>query len=477
MLYSGGHDGFVCTSRYAFGELQVVRRVGVKGISTIKSIYWQSDGGLRVFGFHATQAILVDVSQSFRLLALECGGYRRPHALFLSDTDVSHVFAFTTPGSTALQVHSSTIIVHPSSGHQPTTTTALNHPFLSWHGHHHSKMATSVAWVHPLSSSTPLLVTGGEDCALKLHAPHSTTGKPVQCVDTVTMHGTNVRSVAVVGRDWVVSGGGKQSVHLWQVVDNHLDHVAEHTPSDASQDQRILALAATSVQAHGTDTVDNVIAVFATNSEGQSTFFTASTDRRRAGRLDRRLMWTGRSDKPILSCVLTASHFFVTGATDGYVVIWDVATLLRGDTSTSPPRQVYQYRAHDMGVNCLCIRVTGPSTFDVFSGGDDQNIAHAAVDATDRLHVQVRHLQGKQNASASALKAIQVLDDVVVAAGYDQRVTAWGVERDELTWRGAAFSECADIAGVSLRRPTLDDDGVIEAVVVGKGMQIVTFQK
>ncbi|ETV98555.1 hypothetical protein H310_08679 [Aphanomyces invadans] len=487
LLYSCGHDGFVCTLRW-HGEskqLHAVRRVGIKGLSTLKTMHWTRHNDLVVFGFHAAQAILVNVTQSVRLMSLECGGYRRPHALFFDPnerTGTPHVFAFTTPGTTALQVH--TDALQPMS----TTLNGTRSPLpLSWHGHHHSKMGTCVAFLDP-SACTSWIVTGGEDCALRLHrvvtvpsplSVHTTFDKQIHCIDAVTMHGTNVRSLAVVGRDWVVSGGGKQSLHLWRVVDGHLDHVAEHTPSNVSQDQRILALSATALldDERGDATMAShgdiaTLAVFATNSEGQTAFFTANA----LTGLSFHLMWTGHTNKPILSCALTSNGFFVTGATDGYVVVWDVAPLLSycPRREVASPRQVYQYRAHDMGVNCVCIRPTGATTFDIVSGGDDQCIAHAAVDATDRSNITVRHLHGKRNASASALKAIQAMDDVVVAAGYDQRVTAWEMNGGhEWTRRGVAYSECADIAGVALRRC---DGGAIEAVVVGKGMQTIAFR-
>ncbi|KAF0682727.1 Aste57867_25178 [Aphanomyces stellatus] len=454
-LYSCGYDGYMCTlavekmsSSSAVPALVVRRRVAVKGISTLKTLSWTPSGDLVVFGFHASHGIVVNVTQNLRLLALDCGGWRRPHALHLDHATGGHVLGFALPKSSALHVHRSSV----------RTCSSLFRTPASWHGQHHSKMGCCIAAV-----GQHHVVTGSEDGSLKLHPVASSSS--IRCVDTVSMHVTNVRALNVVG-DWVVSGGGKQSIHLWRATDAALDHMAEYTPTNVSQDQRILALAATAID-------DETLAVFATNSEGQLTFLTARAD----SGLTMRATWSD-SDKPILSCAVGLG-FLVTGATDGHVVVWDVAALLGQltDDVVAPTAPVYKYRAHDMGANCICLRPTGAASFDVLSGGDDQCIAHAAVvfDRDAATSLQVRHLPGVQNASASALKTIQSLGDVVVAAGYDQRVTAWHVDNaaGTLTWASAAFSEVADIAGVALRPSTTKN--ATQVVVVGKGMQTMTL--
>ncbi|CAK4632622.1 unnamed protein product [Aphanomyces euteiches] len=457
-LYSCGHDGFICTleiNPLDDRQLECIRRVSVKGISTLRSIQWTDGGDFLVFGFHASNAIVVNVTQSVRLLTLDCGGWRRPHALWINPDDANrqpqqqHVFGFALPKSSNVHVH------------QSTRRIAALSSSLSWHSQHHSKMGCCVDWI-----AHDLIVTGGEDGAVKLHqVDKSQLG--IHCIDSVSMHITNVRAIGVVN-DFVVTGGGKQSLHLWRLNANQLAHVAEYTPSDAPQDQRILALAVHAV------TRDQVIVV-ATNSEGQVSLFTASSV---VGFILRKT-WTD-SDKPILSCAL--SHgFFVTGVTDGHVVVWDIEPLLRSNMDNLdaiPMTPVYKYRAHDMGANCLCARSLdhkSPSSLQLLSGGDDQCIAHIELDVTaGRSQLQVRHLPGVRNASASALKTIKCMDDVVVAAGYDQRVTAWCVQPDDtLARQGAVFAETADIAGLSLRQSV---DGEIHGVVIGKGMQTLRLR-
>ncbi|OQR90435.1 hypothetical protein ACHHYP_05511, partial [Achlya hypogyna] len=444
-LYTTGHDGYINTTELVDGAYVTTRRQSVKGLSTLKRVWFNAANDLVVFGFHATTAHVVNVTQSFRRLSLETGGWRRPHALVVPD-DTRHVLCLGIKDAVA--VHASVLLPEPGL------------PTQSWHGRgHHSKAAYCVAWA-PLARA---FVSGGEDNALKVYAYDPAT-QAIACVDSVSMHITNVRAVAVSG-DIVVSAGGKQAVHVWRLGAQRLQHVTEFTPEAAPQDQRFLAVAALKL--------DGRQLLLACSSEGAVTALVVD------GRAIRVAGTFGVSKKPILSCGLFHSGtqtFLATGATDGNVVVWDLSVAamdpLAAEWDTLKP--AYIYKAHDMGVNCLSILAASKTAFHVVSGGDDQCIAHAIFTVGDGGLEGTTHGRGVSNASASALKAIQCVGDVVVAAGYDQRVTVWGwnAQKTELSWSSAALVETADIAGLGI----MCEDKTLHIAAVGKGLQMLTLR-
>lgn len=116
VMFSGGHDGYICSfalEEDVSGALTAtqVGRESIRGISTVKQLWWNSPSSegntkrdLMVFGFHAAQAVLHNFSAQYRVFNVECGGWRRPHTLFTSahgkgSCVPSHTFVFTPPST------------------------------------------------------------------------------------------------------------------------------------------------------------------------------------------------------------------------------------------------------------------------------------------------------------------------------------------------------------------------------------------
>ncbi|KAF4047334.1 WD domain G-beta repeat [Phytophthora infestans] len=522
-MLSGGHDGYIC--RYvleadAIGALTTtqVGRESIRGISTVKQLWWSKASSahgktkhdLMVFGFHAAQAVLHNFSAQYRIFNVECGGWRRPHALFtrLSEFDSalpSHTFVFTPP---AIQKQQVDVKVHSTllSGIDGAETLP-RFSKCSLHDHHHGRMTTCVAFL-----GSERLVTAAEDNSLMLHRQrdHGRTNSRWGSVATGIAHTTTVRALTSfqhtntdgIEEHILLSGGGKQRLNVWLVrgQSDLLRHVCGHERAEAAQDHRILGLATFAVP----DASNSYRLVTACNSEGSTQLLLLDICR---GKLFEIGDFHSASRKPILSCagfqkgaddaVLAG---LAVGSTDGLVTLWDLSDVLKKITlllqsneelaqfKTKLQRLIGElqpsgnYLAHDMGVNCInlvsCNKSKTEESLDVtlISGGDDQNL-----NLRELQFPECRMLSeaGTINASGSAIKAVACVDaEFIFAAGYDQRVSKWSICRNEndteLEWQGAAFSECADIADLAIRQTSTGSD---EVVVVGQGLQILHFQR
>ncbi|KAF4323695.1 hypothetical protein G195_003155 [Phytophthora kernoviae 00238/432] len=333
-------------------------------------------------------------------------------------------------------------------------------------------------------------------------------------VATGVAHTTTVRALTTFRREGddnveehiVISGGGKQRLNVWLVCGESdlLRHVCGHERAEAAQDHRILGLATFVIP-----TASNAYRlVAACNSEGSTQFLLLDLTRSKLVEIgDCRSV----SRKPILSCVGFQENNgdgiiagLAVGSTDGLVTLWNLSVLLEelakllpfNNDGTCISDKIHgviedmqpsgSYLAHDMGANCIalvsCTQSQDQGTLDValISGGDDQNLFLC------ELRFPSCEMLGKAraiNASGSAIKTVACVDaQVVFAAGYDQRVSKWHILRNEhstdahLEWQSAAFSECADIADLAVRREG-HDTGVDNVVVVGQGLQVLQFQR
>ncbi|KUF89113.1 ATP-binding Cassette (ABC) Superfamily [Phytophthora nicotianae] len=271
--------------------------------------------------------------------------------------------------------------------------------------------------------------------------------------------------------------------------------------AEAAQDHRILGLTTFAMPTAS----DAYRLVAACNSEGSTQLLLLDVNH---GNLFKIGDCHLASRKPILSCVGfqegdgdVVMAGLAVGSTDGLVTVWDfsdllkeITLLLRSDEDLGQYKTKLQkvigelqpsgnYLAHDMGVNCInlvsCKKSKEAGSLDVtlISGGDDQNLNLRELQfPACQMLTEARTV----NASGSAIKAVACVDaETIFAAGYDQRVSKWGIRRNEngteLEWQGAAFSECADIADLAIRQ--IETGTADEVVVVGQGLQMMQFQR
>lgn len=529
VMLSGGHDGYICSYLVNFNtpegalSLKFIGHDSIKGMTTIKSLWWNDRRELLVLGFYASQAILHNFSSQYRLFSIECGGWRRPHALVTTTIDgssaslLAHTFLFTPPVTNKadlleLKVHS-TLTQHAPTFVQPTLgRTSLHHQF-------HGKMTMCVVKI-----GSDRLVTAAEDNSVKLHKlnlsqPPVIGGKARwECVSTGVAHTTTVRALTsfrVSDGHILLSGGGKQRINVWKVSDgvDVIEHVCGYEREDSLQDHRILGLETFVLRPPGSSDSDNederYRLVAACNSEGAVQMLLLDL-------LEAKLVEVGEvssSKKPILSCTGFQQQVnndddsvavLAVGSTDGMVNVWNFAGLVRELEVAALDQQLHtsaktladlapvvSYLAHDMGVNCLTIAHHDAASFSIISGGDDQNIRLREFSTKSLLQLDDNGVVSDTraiNASGSAIKAIYSDGRVVFIVGYDQRVSKWAIvsaagnEEKTLQWQCAAFSECADIAdlAVSEEEPQSTnggENGAHVVVVVGQGLQTLRFGK
>ncbi|CAH0477325.1 unnamed protein product [Peronospora belbahrii] len=484
-MLSGGHDGYICS--YALkedtsGALTATQlgRKSIRGISTVKQLQWRQQASfdgktkndLMVFGFHASYAVLYNMSAQYRVFKVECGGWRRPHALCIGSNGAmpaipSHTFVFTPPTQkqyVEIKVHSTSednsLMLH----RRRTQCDQGKSKILRW-----GSVASGVA--------------------------HTTTVRALATFRRINSDGVEEYTV--------LSGGGKQRLNVWRLSGEYdvLRHVCGQERAEAAQDHRILGLATLTIP-YVSDTYRLVTAC---NSEGSTQLLLLDVDN---GRLFELGECRSASRKPILSCIgfqegdaeaMVAG--LALGSTDGLVTLWDLSLLLKEIGSfvqsyddlgllkekllrlISDLQPCGSYLAHDMGTNCIdlvsCVKSTEGGSLDVtiVSGGDDQNL---------NLHelrfpsCQTLFKSWTVNASGSAIKTLACVNSQhIFVAGYDQRVSKWSIQRNEngymLEWQGAIFSECADIADLAIRESL--DGTADEIVVVGQGLQMMRFQR
>ncbi|CAI5733471.1 unnamed protein product [Peronospora destructor] len=354
-MFSGGHDGYICS--YALkedtsGALTATQlgRESIRAISTVKQLRWRqpssNDGktknDLMVFGFHASHAVLYNMTAQYRVFKVACGGWRRPHALCIRSDGVmlaipSHTFVFIPPTQKQhvdIKVHSTcTLLTEHESAEASSVFSRC-----SLHDHHHGRMTTSVAFL-----GQGRLVTAAEDNSLMLHRrrPQCDQEKSSRwgSVASGIAHTTTVRALTTFRRKnsdgveeyTVLSGGGKQRLNVWLVSGEYDDlrHVCGHERVEATQDHRILGLATFSIPYVS----DNYRLVTACNSEGSIQLLLLDVE-------NGELLELGDCHlalkKPILSCIgfqkgdaeaMIAG--LAVGSTDGLVTLWDLSLLLK----------------------------------------------------------------------------------------------------------------------------------------------------
>ncbi|KAI9905384.1 hypothetical protein PsorP6_014350 [Peronosclerospora sorghi] len=238
-LVSGAHDGYICSYQLEetsnnTGKLSVTRlgREAIKGLSMIKQLWWRQSSGtnqrqeLFVFGFHASHAILHNMSAQYRVFRVDFGGWRRPHALYTQADNVtsaisSHAFDFTPPTSQRqnieVKIHST--LLDPCR--KPPLNGTVSDCFRRQQRLLHRRLA--------------------QDEGKRPRWRRAASG---------IVHTSSVRALTTYQRNCgedhiVITGGGKQRLNVWFVSGEQdvLRHVCGYELREAAQDHRIITLA------------------------------------------------------------------------------------------------------------------------------------------------------------------------------------------------------------------------------------------
>ena len=470
---------------YAAGPITTVTDVHLCTVRTDESRRARSS--IVAAGFQASCFIVWDVTEQYQLLQVDCGGWRRPHDMWMRAGPRSrlprHCFAFTHQrrGEVTLSVHSSSCLwEHCPEQRPPFCEYNVAFPF---HGHTVTSVSWAIAPRRGEAPSTALVLTASEDCHVKLlevacdrlAVGADAAEVPYRLVQTMDPHPSSVRALTVsrhVGATsaLVASAGGKLLLRTWALRDEsarapgseptshpslstpvHQLHTRRLSPA-AVQDHRILALTSFPLRRPG------MHAIIAGDSTGKISLFAIHEADLSEGRTVGEMNFDSKPVLALDSAVITLNsaddtptYLLAGGFTTGQVVLWDVTALLGGAQDNAAPsepcgaecaHELAAYSAHEMGVNAVCMRRDERCARDcrivLCSGGDDQAIATAFIDlAFPReagggqapLRCTQSSVEVATCACGSAVKGLALpRDDVLVSVSCDQRLSVWRVD-------------------------------------------------
>jgi WD40 repeat protein len=231
-------------------------------------------------------------------------------------------------------------------------------------------------------------------------------------------------------------------------------------PSKPSIDLRVNAVHAVPLEAY--EDASHFVATG--DSDGCIYLFTVSTERAKHAFSGRLLYSLAR---PILSIEVilfraSSQLFIIAGTTDGSILMW----LLPTKDFSVPISPLGEYRAHQMGTNCIstCISEDRKNRIGlrICSGGDDQSIAISVIEVVFNQETNISspslHVASFARidvASASGIKGVKHSDAThVVSVGYSQRLAYWELSPDMSSLRLLSMSavDVADVNCFSLSR-------------------------
>ena len=219
---------------YAAGPITTVTDVHLCTVRTDESRRARSS--IVAAGFQASCFIVWDVTEQYQLLQVDCGGWRRPHDMWMRAGPRSrlprHCFAFTHQrrGEVTLSVHSSSCLWEHCPGQRP--------PFCEYNVAFPFTGTRSVCELGNRAAPwrgapTALLLTASEDCHVKLLevaydelavGACSAAQVPYRLVQTMDPHPSSVRALTVsrhlgATSALVASAGGKLLLRTWALRD------------------------------------------------------------------------------------------------------------------------------------------------------------------------------------------------------------------------------------------------------------------
>jgi WD40 repeat protein len=227
----------------------------------------------------------------------------------------------------------------------------------------------------------------------------------------------------------------------------------------------------------------------------------------------------GKSRKPVLSLATVVGRrsseptLALTGSTDGTVAIWDVTGRVTDRVTGSGGGEVLLLRViqvHGMGVNAmsaerlqrddvrgpdgewlpapyvclvasggddnaLCVHTLKVNQRRIFSADEDGSFAECELkkEEDEEESIKIMSSASMKTAAASAINGVWTDGALVIATGWDQRVSAWKVVRQDrfacqLAHVASTFVHVADCSALDV----VLSEGGLDVVVAGQGLEL-----
>ena len=438
-----------------------------------------------VYGFSSTELKVYHSERQVQLMAVACGGSKRPYVCFLSSSSAADCpalhFLYTAHSAGACTLSHHRLTLQSAVTHSDSVGDAC---------HTRLTTAVSIATLHSDNQLTRLLLTTGEDSLFKVWLLSSDPASArVKLLHTVNDHPETVRALAVIdggdGSVYAFSGGGRDCLYAYhlrrredeqQATDGAVDVIRsgqvgganvkmkgktwlrrEQPKSDGSEldvmDVRILSVVAL-IDPRST-AARFCCTVVVGDSVGRLRFYHYSAA---AASFDLIASSTSHA-RPIL-CMGTCGTVMLSGDTVGRVRVWDVST-------PATPHELAMLQLHQAGVNCCALVAVSSTSYRLLTGGDDGCIGVVIFSLLPAFAVVSRVVHPFMHNSAIRCMRVRESDGLLVTSGYDQLLRFWrlGEAGAALLRIGQCALELADISGLGL-----EGDFV---AVVGAGLSIL----
>jgi WD40 repeat protein len=449
-IVSVGNDGCLVESAIDnHGIIQKLMSIPVGNLTGINHVWAFRNAAeeerLVVGGYFGNTFVALDVTSGYELFRADTGGRQRTHDCFVVRDTKTKVL----PYSCCLVVLSgqndgrNEVMLQRKGAFnylKPTLNFDLSCGL-------HGETIFDVSLLNgPTDLNTVVLLSGSEDCKSKLSFYENGQWKTSKLL---TPQESCVRCIACSHRTHdstalLAVGGGKLTIQFFslEIGERSLDNAVVRflgrgrAGNTATIDHRINTIK--SIPLTNKDSCCSHLVVTG-DSEGNVFSYVISDDASHQSSFSGQLICS--LSRPVLSIEIAAvpfSTFLVAGTTSGDITIF---TLSQDGLDGVRHKKLCEYKAHQMGINCIAASVLRQSdseaTLLICSGGDDQAIAvcaaRFAIDSADGVQLKDLRVRVTKEASASAIKGVRLIGaSRLVSVGYSQRLALWEVSQQSL---------------------------------------------
>ncbi|AAS53316.1 AFL056Cp [Eremothecium gossypii ATCC 10895] len=429
-----GHYNFVCFD-FAKRAHRVVHSNKVqKGF--LEGIIRNAKGDYITYGFKADSFYMYNETKQYEIGTVLCGGANR-------QWDLVH------------RIDDSFLLCYIKAG-DPYVCLVRDFPFSRVLGnglHGREIRDISIRSDEPYKNGY-LFITGSEDTNIKLNCFDVDTGE-IRTFWTLKEHVSGLQRCEFINKRLFVSCSAREELFLWQVTDTFdipYVHLLQKLPvSSSNPDLRIMDFSCKFV--NGTENF--VIATVCSDSSIRLWYYDSEKN---AFTLLVNGFYTQCCILNAELIVLQGRLYLLVSATDGHLVVWDMAPVMpfavedqlqqlegAAMAETKLPEPSVLLKVHQSGVKALGVSVR-KSEFVVYSGGDDNALAISIFSCSNDSALVAKIAAFNPSAATSTITSLSVVSEgsYILTSSIDQILRVWSVARDQLQLHSQSYTTVAD---------------------------------